>query len=221
MASSTSLARKRRPWLLRMVSRRIKARKKQKSRKGMKYKPRTYYDYNTSAWALFMKREGVSDPTHKNGKLFRRRFRLPYPVYQEILARLSEHPNFRDSQDATGRASAPLYLKLLSAMRVMGRGECFDTCYELTNINPETLRTFFHKFVEYVAALYPEYVKAPETDTEIRWVMEQYKRLGFPGCLGSIDCVHIHWERCPAMDANTHCGKEGYPTRAFEVTHTH
>ena len=191
------------------------------SRKGTKYKKRTVYDYSQSAWALFLRREGVDDPTHKNGKLFRRRFRVPYPLYLELVHRLSEEDDFEDKADATGKPSAPLHLKILASLRVLGRGECFDTCYELSNIHAETLRTFFLKFIRYISGLYGEYIKSPCTPTEINYVQRQYELLGFPGCIGSIDCVHVHWERCPAMDASIHVGKEGYPTRVFEVVCDH
>ena len=46
----------------------------------MKYKSKTVEDYEDSAWARFLKRPGVKDPGTKDGKLFRRRFRVPYPV---------------------------------------------------------------------------------------------------------------------------------------------
>ena len=89
-----------------------------------------------------MLRPGVRDHSHRDGQLFKKRFRLPYPVYVKIMALLEAHPDFL-LEDAcavgkasaplylkvlsalVGKASAPLYLKVLSALRVLGRGECF------------------------------------------------------------------------------------------------
>ena len=48
-------------------------------------------------------------------------------------------------------------------------------------------------------------------------MLKQYELLGFPGCMGSVDVTHLHYEKCPAMDANTNAGKEGHPTRAYQV----
>lgn len=35
-----------------------------------------------------------------------------------------------------------------------------------------------------------------------------YSRLGFPGAIGSVDCTHVYWDRCPALFQNTFSGKE-------------
>lgn len=52
--------------------------------------------------------------------------------------------------------------------------------------------------------------------------MEQlYCDLGIPGCLGSVDCVHVGWDMCPAGIRSDCGGKEGYPTLAFEVVVSH
>ena len=45
----------------------------------------------------------------------------------------------------------------------------------------------------------------------------EYTARGLPGCIGSADCVHIAWDRCPAMYKNMFCGKEGFCSVAYEV----
>ncbi len=37
-----------------------------------------------------------------------------------------------------------------------------------------------------------------------------------PGCVGSMDVVHVKWSSCPMGDHNRVKGKEGYPTLAFQ-----
>ena len=51
--------------------------------------------------------------------------------------------------------------------------------------------------------------------------MKIYKRLGLPGCLGSVDCVYIRWERCPVGERSQHKDIEGFPTLSCEVTVDH
>ena len=182
-----------------------------------KRQPRAERLPELSTWARFMRRPGISDPTHRNGKLFRQRFRVPYPVYRKLLAALQELPDFADAPDAIGRPGTPLYLKVLASLRVLGRGECFDTCDELSDIAAPTLNAFFHRFIDWLHRQYDVWVRFPATETEIERVLQQYATLGFPGCVGSIDCCHVHWDRCPAAETNENTGKEGYPTRSFEV----
>ena len=47
--------------------------------------------------------------------------------------------------------------------------------------------------------------------------MEEYTEMGLPGCVGSVDCVHIGWDMCPTQLQNMYKGKEGYPSIAYEV----
>ena len=48
-----------------------------------------------------------------------------------------------------------------------------------------------------------------------------FNKLGFPGCIGSIDCTHINWENCPQVWQNMFTGKSGGPTVKFEVVVDH
>ncbi len=95
-------------------------------------------------------------------------------------------------------------------LRVLGRGWSFDDCAEATNINETTHRLFFEKFVaRWSISKYEEFVVHPETEEEFRECELLYKEAGFDGCVGSIDCVHIPWEHCPAFLTNVCTGKEG------------
>ena len=84
------------------------------------------------------------------------------------------------------------------------------------------MRIFFHKFTRLFSAKYfPIYCNAPLTDQEIERTMNIYRKLGLSGCIGSVDCLHIRWERCLAGSRSTHKGKEGFSTLSYEVTVDH
>ena len=38
------------------------------------------------------------------------------------------------------------------------------------------------------------------------------------GAIGSVDCTHTYWGRCPALFSNTYSGKENKPIVSYEVT---
>lgn len=59
------------------------------------------------------------------------------------------------------------------------------------------------------------------TREEIKFATDCYAAWGLPGCIGSTDCVHIPWDRCPAAWRATFCGAKGHPTIAYEVTCGH
>jgi Plant transposon protein len=52
-----------------------------------------------------------------------------------------------------------------------------------------------------------EYGRQPKAD-DIRCILSINAMRGFPGCLGSIDCQHWQWERCPDAFAGQFTGKE-------------
>ena len=158
------------------------------------FKRRLHYEklnYNTSNWALMLMAGRCKSPISRDGRLFRRRFRVPYPIFQQIVSLTREKMWYKET-DGIGRPSAPLELKILGVLRVLGRGMCFDGIAELTNISEEAIRIFFHSFCKnFSTELFSTYCKSPETDEEIKKVTNVYERLGLPGCVGSTDCVHI------------------------------
>ena len=89
----------------------------------------------------------TQDPTDKKGGvLFRRRFRVPFHVFVRLVALTREKNWFTERPDASGRRGAPLELKILGVLRVLGRGYCFDGIEELSFISAECNRMFFHSF---------------------------------------------------------------------------
>lgn len=180
-------------------------------------------NYALSTWGRMVVHPRTKDPTDKKGGvLFRRRFRVPFPVFEALVVMARENEWFKEGNDAAGRPAAPLELKILGVLRVLGRGYCFDGIYELSFISAEVNRVFFHEFCQLFATKYfPLYCNAPESEEEINKSLSIYGRLGFPGCIGSTDCVHIRWDRCPVGERFYHKGKEGYPTLSYEVTVNH
>ena len=88
-------------------------------------------------------------PGRKLARKFRRRFRVPYPLFLLLLEELqSDTDGGWDNKDSTGLESrkVPLEIKLLAALRALGRGEVFDTLAEITFVSEDTLRLFFHKW---------------------------------------------------------------------------
>ena len=70
--------------------------------------------------------------------------------------------------------------------------------------------------------MYHIYVHGPRNNSEMENVSGLYAASGFPGCIGSTDCVHIRWEKCPSVEATTYRnGKYTFTSIAYEMTVTH
>ena len=123
-------------------------------------------------------------------------------------------------QDLNSR-KIPLEFKILIALRILGRDAVADDCDELSHVGESTCRVIFKTFINNFANLfYGEYVKWPE-DNDLINSMEVYRRLGFPGCFGSIDCTHVKWSMCSKDLKWKATGKEGFSSLTFEAVVTH
>mmetsp|Transcript_9125 Transcript_9125/g.8156 ORF Transcript_9125/g.8156 Transcript_9125/m.8156 type:complete len:199 (+) Transcript_9125:63-659(+) len=152
-----------------------------------RYKPRMYYgrkNPHDSIFSTYTTDISYRDITHKNGKLFRRRFRVPYNVFLEICDICHRENWFPLSYDAVGRPSSPCNIKILGVLRVLGRGVCFDDIEELSNISAEVHRKFFKLFLrQFNKFLYESYVNYPTLIEDIVLVVHVIRMQG----------IHLEW----------------------------
>jgi glucuronate isomerase len=93
-------------------------------------------------------------------------------------------------------------------LRILGRNWNFDDIAEATMMGETTARRAFHIFCEnFVRDFYGTYVYRLEGE-KLQRVMNVYARMGLPGCIGSTDCVHLKWDRCPIGISNLRSGEE-------------
>ena len=126
--------------------------------------------------------------------LFRRRFRMPYKSYRDIVAEARNDDWFPSYEkcNALGQPGIPLDILILGALRYLGKGWTFDDLFESTGVSEEIHRKFLKNFtVACITYLYPKWVKRPETEAEIEDCMSEFKQTGFDGCIGSADITLI------------------------------
>ena len=61
-----------------------------------------------------------------------------------------------------------------------------------------------------------EYLRPPNS-LEISRIQAENEKRGFPGMLGSIDCMHWYWKNCPKAWAGQMTGKYGSPSSVLEA----
>jgi len=115
----------------------------------------------------------------------------------------------------------PVELKVLGALRTLGRATLHDDVAEISGADAETHRKAFILFIRFVSSHFrEEWIREPEGE-ELEQVVREFQMMGFPGAVGSMDATHVHWRRCPSGATNLHTGKESFPTRVFNVAVTH
>ena len=144
-------------------------------------------------------------------KDFRKRFRLPYCKYKELLFELKENPLFSRwgdySYSCAGIPSSPMELLLLGALRYLGRGWTFDDVSESTGISENVLMHFFEIFVTFGSMeFYNKYVKIPENDEDYVENNIEFEAAGFTGACSSTDAVNIVCEKVSWKHRQQHLG---------------
>ena len=149
---------------------------------------------------------------------FRSLFRMPLSKVEELTDILIsrgfiEQPRTLKFREEFRERSE---LFVLSAIYRLGNGNSFRQCRSNTYISVSELSKFFHIFLDAFVDMKDDYVYMPRNIAELRSLSSDYDKVGFPGCCGSMDVVHVKWSKCPIGDHNRAKGKAGYPTLGFE-----
>jgi hypothetical protein len=166
--------------------------------------------------------DSIWNENSREGKQFRRRFRLPFAMFDELCNEY-EDVDPRNSSDAFRNPKSNIRLLILGTLRVLGQALPFDSVEELNDISTDKNNKFFKEFVNWLPrSEYAEnYLRYPDSEEDLRHVSDHYAKLLVPGCGGSVDCVHIAWDMCPAGIRSDCKGKEGYPSVVFQVICSH
>ncbi|XP_048496448.2 uncharacterized protein LOC125495697 [Beta vulgaris subsp. vulgaris] len=119
---------------------------------------------------------------------------------------------FQQLPDATGKLGASSHQKCTAALRCLAYGSASDAVDEYIKIAESTAKECLVHFVQGIRKVFTnEYLRRP-TVTDLQRLLRDGERRGFPGMMGSIDCMHWQWKNCPRA------WKGLYQGRAPEVT---
>lgn len=129
---------------------------------------------------------------------FRRRYRMRRSLFLHIVERLSAHsPYFTPRVDALGRTGLSPLQKCTAALRQLAYGMAADSIDEYLKLGKSTALECVENFCEGIIDCYDaEFCRRP-TVTDIQRLLAKAEERGFPGMLGSIDCMHWQWRNCP------------------------
>ncbi|XP_076954228.1 uncharacterized protein LOC143628555 [Bidens hawaiensis] len=156
---------------------------------------------------------------------FRRRFRMSRRLFDRILEDISEegksehYKYFTQRYDATGRKGLSPIQKVTSALRQLAYGTAADQCDEYIRLGESTALQCLHKFCRSVVEIYAsKYLRRPNQDDIHRLLAGHLAVHGFPGMLGSLDCMHWSWRNCPTAWRGQYTrGYHGHPTIMLEA----
>ncbi|XP_057808907.1 uncharacterized protein LOC131023386 [Salvia miltiorrhiza] len=124
---------------------------------------------------------------------------------------------FQQHPDAAGRLGMSPIQKCTAAMRVLAYGTSADLHGEYLRMSAQVIRKSVIKFVEGVISNFrAEYLRKP-TEEDMAALLHIGEQRGFPGMMGSIDCMHWEWKNCPNAWAGQYAGRSGTPTIILEA----
>ncbi|XP_020253760.1 putative nuclease HARBI1 [Asparagus officinalis] len=158
-----------------------------------------------------------NNPTY-GANLFRRRFRMQRSLFLRIVDAVREHDNyFVQKVDGVGRLGLSTLQKVTAAFRMLAYGAPADSTDEYVRIGESTVIECLKRFCRAIVEVYgDEYLRSPNTDDVARLLQKGEER-GFPGMLGSLDCMHWEWKNCPTAWAGQYSGRHGGPTIILEA----
>ena len=178
-------------------------------------------DPSKSPWWDLLNDPSVGDESSAAGRKFRFKFRLPYGMVMALVSEAQSNPAWRDKPPGTdhgrGPARHPLVLKVLAALRHLGKGLDPETLEEGAHISASCLKVFIPSFIEWLGTVvYSREVRLP-TGEHLERSMKVYETLGFPGAYCSADGVHVPWDRAPSKNQHLYVGKGYAPSRGLYV----
>jgi len=171
-------------------------------------------------WTLFLdpsiKAIYLTEPNGREANRFRRMFRIPYSVLRDQLLDLAVEkwwPSWKANKevDCCGLPVGDLEDKLLGALFKLGTAATHFVVSMNTNLSKETHRSFFINWTEKMASLQYDFIYTmPSDDEQYSFLVNEYRDMGLPGCVGSVDCVHTGWDQCPSQYFHMYTGKRGF-----------
>ena len=179
-------------------------------------------DYKDNHWWRMLQNRNHHNTRTIEGRDFRDDFRIPATFFDSIVTWYRENGWESEKRDAFYRQPVPLELKILSSFEMLGRGVPPAVPAKMIGCDQGTIRRFFNQFIFNVATnMNSLWIRFPRTSAEVKACVDTYAREHLPGCMGSIDCVHVPWPKAIASLRSWYVGKEGIPTVAFQVIVDH
>ncbi|KAL6847238.1 hypothetical protein ACP4OV_023091 [Aristida adscensionis] len=160
----------------------------------------------------------VEEPLYPES-MFRTRFRMNRRLFLRIVNSLGQwSPYYTYRTDCSGRVGLSPLQKCTAAMRMLAYGTPADALDEYLKIGKSTVLECLDKFARGVIEVFGgEYLRR-HTREDLERILEVNESRGFPGMLGSIDCMHWHWDKCPlSWRGQFTRGDYGVPTIVLEA----
>ena len=155
--------------------------------------------------------------------IFRNRFHMRKNLLIHIVNTLENKSSFfQQHVDAIGQRSLSPLQKCTAALRQLAYGVPADFLDEYLWMGESTAIECLDHFCAIVVQLFGDrYLRRPDHNDIQRLLHMHQTKHGFPGMLGSLDCMHWEWRNCPVAWKGQFTRGHGTPTIILEAVASH
>lgn len=139
-------------------------------------------------------------------------------LFVRIMHAVESHDDyFVQKRSAANVLGLSCFQKVTAAFRMLTYGVPADATDEYVRIGESTAIESLRRFVAAVIDIFEDqYLRSPN-DADTARLLTLGEQNGFPGMLGSIDCMHWAWKNCPAALQGQYKGHKEDPTIILEA----
>ena len=158
-------------------------------------------------------------PSPNYDKYFKKFFKMPIVLFDMIVADVvADDDYFRRKPDACGRLGLKSLQKLCCALRQLTSGVAaneLDDKYRMHDLTGlQSMKRFCNSIIRRV---YGDTSFCHPNASDMDRLLDKGNSAGFPGCIGSIDCMHWEWKNCLTRWKGMFQGKSGVATVILEA----
>jgi len=143
-------------------------------------------------------------------------------LFQRICDDLAQrYKYFRQTEDGAGKSGCTTRQKVTAAIWMLASGCSAVEVDSAVRMGETTIYDTVKKFARAIIKTYKSRYLRPPNEAETARLLQHSADHGFPGMLGSIDCMHWAWDKCPTGWQGFYKGHCKRPTVILEAIATH
>jgi hypothetical protein len=146
------------------------------------------------------------------------RFRMRRHVFERLVLAVQQvDPYFVQRPNCAGELGLSALQKVVAAVRILAYGVPADAVDEYVRIGESTAHEALKHFCTAIQTAFGGYYLRKPTRADIARLLQVGEARGFPGMLGSVDCMHWEWRNCPTAWKGMFTGRGKHPTMILEA----
>ena len=149
---------------------------------------------------------------------FRGRYRMQPHLFNKIMHDICNYDEyFVQKRNCAGNLGLLPEQKFTAVIRMLAYGSSANQGDEIARMGKSTVLESLVRFCDAMETLYTrDYLRRP-TPRDLQRLLQKAESRGFPGMIGSIDCMHWQWKNCPTAWQGDYGNRKGQKSIILEA----